>query len=198
MKRILTGTPAESAAAKGALANPESLTAFEELARRAARRRWRCPDGGGCRPDRRQLDFRPERFNWWHRVRSPEGGRGPCASTCGLTITDTLSVLVDGGPAFNPLAKVTRTFWYRVPPDWVRRRPARPGAAATSVLDQLYGPGWRHRQRRRFPLRDPGDCRSRSLTAGRGAGPAVAEPTGRRSTPGATGDVLAEVIPAQL
>jgi acetoacetyl-CoA synthetase len=33
VKRILTGTPAESAAAKGALANPESLTAFEELAR---------------------------------------------------------------------------------------------------------------------------------------------------------------------
>jgi acetoacetyl-CoA synthetase len=32
VKRILTGTPAESAAAKGALANPESLTAFEQLA----------------------------------------------------------------------------------------------------------------------------------------------------------------------
>ena len=36
VKRILTGTPVESAAAKGALANPESLTAFEELARRRA------------------------------------------------------------------------------------------------------------------------------------------------------------------
>jgi acetoacetyl-CoA synthetase len=38
VKRILTGTPADTAAAKGALANPESLTAFEELAatRRAA------------------------------------------------------------------------------------------------------------------------------------------------------------------
>jgi acetoacetyl-CoA synthetase len=34
VKRILTGTPAESAAAKGALANPESLTAFEDLAAR--------------------------------------------------------------------------------------------------------------------------------------------------------------------
>ncbi|WP_433301124.1 acetoacetate--CoA ligase [Actinoplanes sp. CA-030573] len=34
VKRILTGTPVESAAAKGALANPESLTAFEELASR--------------------------------------------------------------------------------------------------------------------------------------------------------------------
>ncbi|MCA2215597.1 acetoacetate--CoA ligase [Jidongwangia harbinensis] len=32
VKRILTGTPSESAAARGALANPESLTAFERLA----------------------------------------------------------------------------------------------------------------------------------------------------------------------
>jgi acetoacetyl-CoA synthetase len=32
VKRILTGTPVESAAAKGALANPESLAAFERLA----------------------------------------------------------------------------------------------------------------------------------------------------------------------
>jgi acetoacetyl-CoA synthetase len=34
VKKILTGTPADAAAAKGALVNPESLTAFEELARR--------------------------------------------------------------------------------------------------------------------------------------------------------------------
>jgi acetoacetyl-CoA synthetase len=34
VKRILTGTPVDAAAAKGALANPESLVAFEELARR--------------------------------------------------------------------------------------------------------------------------------------------------------------------
>jgi acetoacetyl-CoA synthetase len=33
VKRILTGTPVESAAAKGALANPESLAAFEQLAK---------------------------------------------------------------------------------------------------------------------------------------------------------------------
>ncbi|MEV4533797.1 acetoacetate--CoA ligase [Asanoa sp. NPDC049518] len=33
VKKILTGTPAETAAAKGALANPESLAAFEKLAR---------------------------------------------------------------------------------------------------------------------------------------------------------------------
>jgi acetoacetyl-CoA synthetase len=32
VKRILTGTPVESAAAKGALANPESLASFEQLA----------------------------------------------------------------------------------------------------------------------------------------------------------------------
>ncbi len=32
VKKILTGTPADAAAAKGALANPESLTAFEALA----------------------------------------------------------------------------------------------------------------------------------------------------------------------
>jgi acetoacetyl-CoA synthetase len=32
VKRILTGTPAELAAAKGALVNPDSLTAFEALA----------------------------------------------------------------------------------------------------------------------------------------------------------------------
>jgi len=37
VKRILTGTPVESAAAKGALVNPESLTAFEELARRRSK-----------------------------------------------------------------------------------------------------------------------------------------------------------------
>jgi acetoacetyl-CoA synthetase len=33
VKRILTGTPVDAAAARGALANPESLLAFEELAR---------------------------------------------------------------------------------------------------------------------------------------------------------------------
>ncbi|MCP2326669.1 acetoacetyl-CoA synthetase [Hamadaea flava] len=33
VKRILTGTPVDRAAAKGALANPESLSAFEKLAR---------------------------------------------------------------------------------------------------------------------------------------------------------------------
>jgi acetoacetyl-CoA synthetase len=33
VKRILTGTPSDAAAAKGALANPESLAAFEQLAK---------------------------------------------------------------------------------------------------------------------------------------------------------------------
>jgi len=36
VKRILTGTPADRAAAKGALANPDSLTAFEEYAKSRA------------------------------------------------------------------------------------------------------------------------------------------------------------------
>jgi acetoacetyl-CoA synthetase len=36
VKRILTGTPAEAAAAKGALANPESLAAFQEFANERA------------------------------------------------------------------------------------------------------------------------------------------------------------------
>ena len=36
VKRILTGTPVDQAAAKGALANPESLTAFDALAQHAA------------------------------------------------------------------------------------------------------------------------------------------------------------------
>jgi acetoacetyl-CoA synthetase len=45
VKRILTGTPVESAAAKGALANPESLTAFAELAESRAE-----PAGSGAEP----------------------------------------------------------------------------------------------------------------------------------------------------
>ena len=36
VKRILTGTPMESAAAKGALVNPESLAAFVALAQQRA------------------------------------------------------------------------------------------------------------------------------------------------------------------
>jgi acetoacetyl-CoA synthetase len=36
VKRILTGTPVESAAARGALANPESLAAFEQFAKERA------------------------------------------------------------------------------------------------------------------------------------------------------------------
>jgi hypothetical protein len=59
-----------------------------------------------------------------------------------LAITDTLSVLIDGSHAMNPLAKVTRTFWYRLPADWVcsgRLRPRR----REQILDLLYGPGWR-------------------------------------------------------
>lgn len=59
-----------------------------------------------------------------------------------LTITDTLGVLVDGAHAVNPLAKVTRTFWYRLPPGWIcdgRLEPRR----REQLVDLLYGPGWR-------------------------------------------------------
>lgn len=59
-----------------------------------------------------------------------------------LTITDTLGVLVDGSHAVNPLARVTRTFWYRLPTDWVcgnRLLPER----LELLLDLLYGAGWR-------------------------------------------------------
>lgn len=62
-----------------------------------------------------------------------------------LTITDMLGVLVDDVHAFSPLAKVTRTFWYRLPASWVsgaclvpRRR--------EQLLDRLYGTGWREGQ----------------------------------------------------
>jgi acetoacetyl-CoA synthetase len=44
VKRILTGTPVDAAAARGALANPESLSAFEELAaQRVGRAGWSRP-----------------------------------------------------------------------------------------------------------------------------------------------------------
>ncbi|SDY72517.1 hypothetical protein SAMN05444365_103261 [Micromonospora pattaloongensis] len=59
-----------------------------------------------------------------------------------LTITDTLAVRVEGATAVDPFAKITRTFWCRLPADWVtdgalcaRRR--------ESLVDRLYGPGWR-------------------------------------------------------
>ena len=44
VKKILTGTPVDQAAAKGALANPESLTAFAALAQRRSHRRTTPPD----------------------------------------------------------------------------------------------------------------------------------------------------------
>lgn len=55
-----------------------------------------------------------------------------------LTITDTLSVLVDGHHAFNPLAKVTRTFWYRLPAHWTRAGRLLP-ERREQLLRQLYG-----------------------------------------------------------
>ncbi|MEV7229425.1 MULTISPECIES: hypothetical protein [Polymorphospora] len=59
-----------------------------------------------------------------------------------LTITDTLGTRVGGHHSFSPHARVTRTFWYRVPGEWVaggvlcpRRR--------DQLVDRLYEPGWR-------------------------------------------------------
>ncbi len=59
-----------------------------------------------------------------------------------LTVTDTLGVWVDGNHAFSPMAKVTRTCWYRVPSDWVVGGALAPGRR-DRLVDALYGPGWR-------------------------------------------------------
>ncbi|HEU4421071.1 MAG TPA: hypothetical protein VFR67_00850 [Pilimelia sp.] len=59
-----------------------------------------------------------------------------------LTITDTLGVTANGADAFNPLARVTRTFWYRLPEAWVRGGRLSP-RRREQILDQIYGPGWR-------------------------------------------------------
>jgi len=56
-----------------------------------------------------------------------------------LTVTDTLGVPVDGSHAVDPLAKVTRTFWYRLPADWVRAGRLQP-QRRERLLDILYGP----------------------------------------------------------
>jgi hypothetical protein len=59
-----------------------------------------------------------------------------------LTITDTLAVWVEGSTAFDPLAKITRTFWCRLPGDWVVDGALRE-ARRDCLVDHLYGPGWR-------------------------------------------------------
>ncbi len=56
-----------------------------------------------------------------------------------LTVTDTLGVPVEGSHAVDPLAKVTRTFWYRLPADWVYAGQLRP-PRRERLLDLLYGP----------------------------------------------------------
>jgi hypothetical protein len=112
-----------------------------------------------------------------------------------LTITDTLSVLVDGSPAVNPLAKVTRTFWYRLPPEWIsggRLLPERRGY----LLDLLYGPGWRqgNGDGSRYVILEivehvltDDEARGRPWLSDRAAFYAWRE-----------GDVIEEIIPAQL
>ncbi|WFE24945.1 hypothetical protein O7623_16055 [Solwaraspora sp. WMMD791] len=60
-----------------------------------------------------------------------------------LQITDTLGVWVEGTHAFDPAAGITRTFWYRLPTEWVVN-----GAILQQrremLVDRLYGPGWRN------------------------------------------------------
>jgi len=112
-----------------------------------------------------------------------------------LTITDTLRVLVDGGSAFNPLAKVTRTFWYRVPADWVDGgRFTR--ARRDQVLDQLYGPGWRtgNGDGSSYVILE---LQEKVLTSAEAKGrPWLADRAAFYAW--RDGNVLAEVIPAQL
>ncbi|GLH95929.1 hypothetical protein [Phytohabitans aurantiacus] len=59
-----------------------------------------------------------------------------------LTITDTLGVWIDGNHAVNPLAKVTRTFWYRLPGDWVSGD-ALVAGRLDRLVDAIYGQDWR-------------------------------------------------------
>ena len=58
-----------------------------------------------------------------------------------LTVTDTLGVPVDGSHAVDPLAKVTRTFWYRLPSDWIRAGRLAP-QRRERLLNMLYGADW--------------------------------------------------------
>ncbi len=79
VKKILTGTPVDQAAAKGALANPESLTAFAALAQRPPPTR---PPNPPPRPPRPSiLHFLP-RIRGIPRIRQPKlqdrrGAGGP-------------------------------------------------------------------------------------------------------------------------
>ena len=60
-----------------------------------------------------------------------------------LTITDTLGVLVGGATRSTRLAKVTRTFWYRLPETWVSGRPAVAAPAGAASSTSSTATGWR-------------------------------------------------------
>lgn len=60
-----------------------------------------------------------------------------------LKITDTLGVWVEGAHAFDPIARITRTFWYRLPAEWVVDG-AIPVQRREMLVDRLYGPDWRN------------------------------------------------------
>ncbi|MFV2019823.1 hypothetical protein [Micromonospora sp. LOL_023] len=60
-----------------------------------------------------------------------------------MKITDTLGVWVEGAHAFDPIARITRTFWYRLPAEWVVDG-AIPVQRREMLVDRLYGPDWRN------------------------------------------------------
>jgi hypothetical protein len=111
-----------------------------------------------------------------------------------LTITDTLSVLVGGAHAFSPLAKVTRTFWYRLPESWFAGKHLAP-ARREQILERLYGEGWRGGQAdgSRYLILE---IQERVLTAQE----AQAKPwlSDRAAFYAWDGDALSEVVPANL
>jgi hypothetical protein len=111
-----------------------------------------------------------------------------------LTITDTLGVLVDGAHAFSPLAKVTRTFWYRLPESWLAGKHLSP-TCREQILEQLYGEGWRTGQSdgSRYMILE---IQERVLTAEE----AQAKPwlSDRAAFYAWDGDMLSEVVPANL
>lgn len=59
-----------------------------------------------------------------------------------LTVTDVPAVWVDDRQAGGGLARVTRSYWYRLPARWCPDG-ALPRHRRWQLMDALYGPGWR-------------------------------------------------------
>jgi hypothetical protein len=111
-----------------------------------------------------------------------------------LTVTDTLGVPVEGSHAVDPLAKVTRTFWYRLPADWVSAGQLRP-QRRERLLHLLYGPDWRGgNDDSRYVILD---LQERVLSADEARGrPWLGDRAAFFAW--SDGDVLEEVIPSRL